>query len=97
MKIVLVGAGSAQFGCGTLGDIFTSKRLTGSEITLHDINAEALAATLESAEATVKAHALKYTVNATTDRRAAFKGADFIISSIEVGNRFTLWEEDWKV
>ena len=28
---------------------------------------------------------------------AAFKGADFIISSIEVGNRFTLWEEDWKV
>lgn len=97
MKIVLVGAGSAQFGCGTLGDIFSSKRLAGSEITLHDINAEALGATLESAEATVKAHSLRYAVNATTDRRAAFKGADFIISSIEVGNRFTLWEEDWKV
>ena len=34
MKIVLVGAGSIQFGLGTLGDIFTSKTLTGSEITL---------------------------------------------------------------
>ena len=37
-KIVLVGAGSAQFGYGTLGDIFQSKTLYGSEIVLHDIN-----------------------------------------------------------
>ena len=35
MKIVLVGAGSAQFGYGTLGDIFCSKVLKGTEIVLH--------------------------------------------------------------
>ena len=35
-KIVLIGAGSAQFGYGTLGDIFQSKTLAGSEIVLQD-------------------------------------------------------------
>lgn len=97
MKIVLVGAGSAQFGYGTLGDIFCSKSLAGSEITLHDINATTLDAVLKTAQASLAQHKLPFKVNATTDRRAAFKGADFIISSIEVGNRFELWDEDWKI
>lgn len=97
MKIVLVGAGSAQFGCGTLGDIFCSKTLEGSEVTLLDINAETLKDVLKSAEACIAKNGLNFKVNATTDRKAAFKGADFIISSIEVGNRFQLWDDDWKV
>ena len=37
-KIVLIGAGSTQFGLGTIGDIFKSKVLEGSTIVLHDIN-----------------------------------------------------------
>ena len=41
-KIVLIGAGSANFGLGTIGDIFKSKILEGSTVTLHDINAKAL-------------------------------------------------------
>jgi alpha-galactosidase len=97
MKIVLVGAGSAQFGCGTLGDIFNSTALVGSEITLLDINAQSLDVVLQTAKAFIEKNALKYSVNATTDRKAAFVGADFIISSIEVGNRFKLWDEDWKI
>ncbi len=97
MKIVLVGAGSIQFGLGTLGDIFNSQTLTGSEITLLDINAQALKTVLKTAKTFIGQHKLAYTVSATTDRRAAFKKADFIISSIEVGNRFQLWDEDWKI
>jgi len=97
MKIVLVGAGSAQFGCGTLGDIFSSAALAGCDITLHDINPETLGATLRTAREFAVAHRLKNGLSATTDRREAFRGADFIVSSIEVGNRFKLWEEDWKV
>jgi len=97
MKIVLVGAGSSQFGCGTLGDIFNSKLLFGSEITLLDINEQALESVSHTAKAFVQQHALAFKVNATTNRKAAFKNADFIISSIEVGNRFQLWEEDWKI
>jgi alpha-galactosidase len=97
MKIVLVGAGSIQFGLGTLGDIFNSQTLMGSEITLLDINAQALKSVLKTTKAFLTGHKLPYTVSATTDRRAAFKKADFIISSIEVGNRFQLWDEDWKI
>ncbi len=97
MKLVLVGAGSSQFGCGTLGDIFSSKHLAGSEIVLLDINAKALEGVLATAKESIARHSLAYSVSATTDRRAAFKGADFIISSIEVGDRFKLWDEDWKV
>lgn len=97
MKIVLVGAGSAQFGCGTLGDIFSSAALAGCEVALHDIDPETLGATLKTAREFAAAHGLKNRLSATTERREAFKGADFIISSIEVGDRFKLWEEDWKV
>ncbi len=97
MKIVLVGAGSLQFGIGMLGDIFNSKVLRGCEITLLDINEKALQRVLESANEFMEKHSLNYTLHATTDRRAAFKGAEFIISSIEVGDRFSLWDEDWKV
>ncbi|MEL3901957.1 MAG: alpha-glucosidase [Treponema phagedenis] len=97
MKIVLVGAGSAQFGYGSLGDIFSSKVLEKSEICLLDINEESLHEVLQNAQAFIEKHKLPFTVKATTDRKKAFKGADFIISSIEVGDRFKLWEEDWKV
>ncbi|MBF9014168.1 MULTISPECIES: alpha-glucosidase [unclassified Oceanispirochaeta] len=95
-KIVLIGAGSAQFGLGTLGDIFCSSILKKSEITLLDINPEALKKVDDTAQAFIKKENLDFTVNSTTDRKKAFKGADFIIISIEVGDRFKLWEEDWK-
>ena len=97
MKIALVGAGSVQFGSGTLGDIFSSRVLAGCEIALHDINPDTLGATLKTAQEFAALHSLANKLTATTDRRAAFKGADFIISSIEVGNRFKLWDDDWKV
>lgn len=97
MKIVLIGAGSVQFGYGMLGDIFASKILAGSEITLLDINENALQKVLVSAQEFIAKHDLQFTVNATTDRRKACKGATFIISSIEVGDRFQLWDEDWKI
>jgi alpha-galactosidase/6-phospho-beta-glucosidase family protein len=41
-RIVLIGAGSANFGLGTLGDILKSKALVGSTVILHDINPQAL-------------------------------------------------------
>ena len=37
-KIVLIGAGSLQFGLGTIGSIINSKILRGSTVCLHDIN-----------------------------------------------------------
>ena len=96
-KIVLAGAGSAQFGLGMLGDIFASEKLRGSQITLLDINPKALNHVKEEALTFLKKHKLDYIIQATSDRREAFQGADFILISIEAGDRFTLWEEDWKI
>jgi alpha-galactosidase len=96
-RIVLIGAGSAQFGYGTIGDILQSKVLEGSHIVLHDINPNTLAVVERNACAFVEAHKLPFTVCATVNRAEAFQGADFIISSIEVGNRFELWEQDWRI
>ncbi|MBJ2355417.1 alpha-glucosidase, partial [Sphaerochaeta sp. S2] len=97
MKIVLIGAGSAQFGLGTLGDIMQSKTLVGSTISLVDINAEALKKVYNKANAFVEANNLPFTIEATTDRKEALQGCDVVVISIEVGNRFQLWDEDWTI
>ncbi len=95
--IVLIGAGSATFGFGAIGDIVNSTVLEGSTIVLHDINAEMLKHVKQVARRHIEAQHLPYTVKATTDRKEALQGADFCISAIEVGNRFALWEQDWRI
>ena len=96
-KIVLIGAGSAQFGFGTLGDIFSCRALQGGSVVLHDIDAAALDKVLQSATGFINEKRLPYTLSATTDRKQALQGADFCIISIEAGDRFALWEQDWNV
>jgi alpha-galactosidase len=96
-RIVLIGAGSAQFGYGTIGDILQSKVLEGSHIVLHDINPTSLAVVEQTGRAFIEDHRLPFTISATTNRQEAFQNADFLIISIEVGNRFELWEQDWRV
>ncbi len=41
-KIVVIGAGSLQFGLGSVGNMLESKALEGSTICPYDINGEAL-------------------------------------------------------
>ncbi len=96
-RIVLVGAGSANFGLGTVGDILKNKALEGSEIVLHDINPEALARVERVARTHIEEHHLPYQVSATADRKEALRGAGFVVISIEVGSRFELWDQDWRV
>jgi len=96
-RIVLIGAGSLQFGLGTMGDIFQSEVLAGSEVVLHDINPTALARVEAAGQAFVAEHNLPFTLSATLERPVALQGADFVISSIEVGDRFALWEQDWRI
>ncbi|MDC0948104.1 alpha-glucosidase [Gammaproteobacteria bacterium] len=96
-KIVLIGAGSLQFGVGMLGDIFQSQPLRGSEVVLHDINPKALETVKAKADAFVAEHQLDFHISSSTDRAACLKGADFVVSSIEVGDRFALWDMDWTI
>ena len=97
MKIVLIGAGSAQFGLGTLGEIMQSEVLAGSEIALVDIDGPALARVDAAARAFVAERSLPFAISSSTDRKAVLGGADFVIISIEVGSRFELWDQDWAI
>lgn len=97
VKIVLIGAGSAQFGAVMLGDIFQSPALKGAEIVLNDINEEAAGRTLKTAEDYIADGGLDFSVSADADLSAAVKGADFAVISIEPGDRFALWDMDWRI
>ena len=97
MKIVLIGAGSAQFGFEMLGDIFSCSALSGSRIALVDINGEALKRAASTAAAFVEGRKLPFGITSSTDRREVLSGADFIIIAIEVGDRFALWDMDWNL
>lgn len=96
-KIVLVGAGSLQFGTGMLGDIFQSKVLTDAEIILNDINESAALKTAEVAKAFISEHGFKQSISVEMDLAKALPGADFVVISIEVGDRFKLWDMDWRI
>jgi alpha-galactosidase len=97
VKIVLIGAGSAQFGYDTLGDLFQSETLHNSSIVLHDINPKTLAVVEKTGQDFIEEHKLPFTLSATVDRKEALKNADFCIISIEVGDRFKLWDQDWRI
>ena len=98
-QIVLIGAGSAQFGYGTLGDIFQSEVLQQKQahIVLHDINQETLQMVAIKGQEFIDCNNLPFSLSATTSRKQALDNADFCIISIEVGDRFTLWEQDWRI
>ncbi len=96
-KMVLVGAGSLQFGTSMLGDVFTSCALNGAEIVLNDINGPAAERTLRVANDYIAAKGLSHRVSVEMDLGTALKGADFVVISIEVGDRFALWDMDWKI
>ena len=94
-KIVLVGAGSLQFGTGMLGDVFQSSVLKDAEIVLNDINNAAALRTLKVAQDFAETHGHGQSLSADDNLARALIGADFVVISIEVGDRFALWEQDW--
>ncbi|TXT64727.1 MAG: Alpha-glucosidase [Promethearchaeota archaeon] len=93
-KIVLIGAGSLQFGLGSAGSIMNSEVLKGSTICLHDIDAKSLELAAKACQDAIDERDLDFALESTTDREEALKDATFIINSIEVAPRFELWDQD---
>ena len=96
-RIVLIGAGSANFGLEAVSDIYKSKTLEGSEIVLHDTNQEALKETQEVADKYKEKWGVNFKVSSITNRKEALKDATVVVISIEVTPRFGLWDQDWKI
>jgi alpha-galactosidase len=96
-KIVLIGAGSLQFGFGSVGNILESKVLEGSTICLHDINAENLELTYKVCKLAIDKRKLDFELEHTINRSEALKAATFIINAIEVPPRFRLLDLDYRI
>ena len=84
-RIVLVGAGSVEFTKNLLGDILTSSALRTADIVLYDIDPDRLATAERMARWTASALGAEPTISAHLDRRAALRGADFVVNTIQVG------------
>ena len=96
-KVVLVGAGSLQFGAQLLGDIFRCDALKGAEIVFNDINPVAVEETRKLGQDYIDANRLDYSLEVEGDLARALQGASFVVIMIEVGDRFKLWDMDWKI
>ncbi|NDJ75269.1 MAG: hypothetical protein GYB65_03330 [Chloroflexi bacterium] len=96
-KIVIIGAGSAIFGLGAMATLIRSERLRGSELCLVDIDEPALATMTALAEKMNDAWDANMTIRSSTERRELLPGADFVVVSVQVGPRETVWEMDWQI
>ncbi len=98
MKIVLVGAGSREFGPASIRDILLSEPLCdgGIEIALVDIDPSGLPRAHAYAEAVAERLERSATVTSSTRVADALPGADAVILSIEI-NRYFYWAQDFHV
>ncbi|MCE9591947.1 MAG: alpha-glucosidase/alpha-galactosidase [Planctomycetes bacterium] len=88
-KITFLGAGSSVFAKNILGDCMLSPALHDAHIALYDINSERLSDSklmldtlnrnINQSRATITTHL------GTKNRKAALKGADYVVNAIQVG------------
>ena len=84
-NITFIGAGSLVFTRNLCSDILLTPALQASTITLMDIDAGRLEQARRIVQAMVDKRKLKAQVVATTDRRAAVTGANYVITTFQQG------------
>ena len=89
MKITFMGAGSTVFVKNVIGDTLMCDVLSDAEIALYDIDADRLAESLAVVEALNRKYnasrAKISTYHGVENRKAALRGASFVINAIQVG------------
>jgi len=84
-RIAFVGAGSTVFTRHLIGDVLAQPELAGSTFALMDIDPARLETSRAAAQELVAAHGADAAVEATLDRREALAGADYVVTSFQVG------------
>ena len=96
MRVVFIGAGSVVFTRNLTRDLLTFPELQDSEIVLMDIDAGRLSRAEKLVGRMVETAKTSTRVIATTDRRRALKGADYVVVTIQVGGN-DQWEADIRI
>jgi alpha-galactosidase len=85
-KIAFVGAGSAVFTRNLVGDLLALPELRDTTtFALMDVDADRLGTAEVAARHLVEAHGAGAAIESTLDRRAALDGADYVVTSFQVG------------
>ena len=95
-KIAFIGAGSWGFTRGLVRDVLTFPLLESSTLTLMDINPERLDFATRAVKKIVEMGKYPATVEATTDRAEALRGADFVVVTILAGG-LDVWRHDIEI
>jgi alpha-galactosidase len=95
-KIVFIGAGSMSFGLSMFKDLFNSRELSGSTLSLVDIDPENLDRMTCLAEIMNRDMGTGIHIESTTDRLQALPGAEFVVNSVVI-ERNRLWKLDFDV
>jgi alpha-galactosidase len=95
-KIVVIGAGSAEFGSQSLYGIMQTEGLHGFELNLVDIDPEKLELITRLAERMNRDLGAEMRLHSTTKREEALEDAGFIILSIAI-EREDLWLKDYRL
>jgi len=84
-KITIIGAGSGVFTRNLVRDILSYPELSGSTISLMDIDARRLEYMRKALQRLVEQEQYPAKLEATLNRKEALKGADYVILTIQVG------------
>ncbi|WP_419950407.1 alpha-galactosidase [Candidatus Palauibacter sp.] len=98
LKIVLVGAGSREFGPASIRDLLLSDPLCdhGLDIVLVDLDASELERTRAYADSVAERLGRSVSLSATTDLPDALPDADAVVMAIEL-RRYFYWAQDFHV
>jgi alpha-galactosidase len=95
-KIVFIGAGSMSFGIPMFRDLFSSKELAGSTLSLVDVDEDNLNRMYELALKMNEVSGAGLKIEKTKERREVLSGAEFIVNSIAI-ERCELWKKDFLI
>jgi alpha-galactosidase len=84
-RIVFIGAGSTVFARNLMGDILSFPELSNSTIVLHDIDEVRLRTSEIVGHKIVETLGATARIEATTNRREALAGANYVITMFQVG------------
>ncbi|MEX0761875.1 MAG: alpha-galactosidase [Dehalococcoidia bacterium] len=87
-KISLIGAGSVVFARRLLQDVVCVPELSEATVSLMDVDDERLEVIGAFANKLSRDAGTNISVQATTDRRRSVDGADYVLTTIRVGDRY---------
>jgi alpha-galactosidase len=95
-KICLIGAGGMSFGPVMVLDAVNTRRIRGATLMLHDVSPDRLEVARRFAERVNRRTGSRINIKASLDPAEALSGADFCLTSAELG-RWQHWIEDYEI